>query len=125
MWPTLSQRLNHTNSLDIFYSGVEPHQLEVIAKLSNVRARGRVSQAQVCVFVCLCLRAWLCAGCSVLSEKTNVCLQLAQELLAADVWAYPQTFAETGCIASLEAQRAGCVVIARNFTSLPEMIGDR
>jgi predicted O-linked N-acetylglucosamine transferase (SPINDLY family)/glycosyltransferase involved in cell wall biosynthesis len=46
--------------------------------------------------------------------------ELAAELARADVLAYPSTFAETGCIAAMEALAAGLDVVSSRLGALPE-----
>ena len=42
-----------------------------------------------------------------------------------DILLYPTDFVETYCICALEAQRAGCFVIASELGSMPHTVGDR
>jgi predicted O-linked N-acetylglucosamine transferase (SPINDLY family) len=46
--------------------------------------------------------------------------ELAAELARADILAYPSIFAETGCIAAMEATAAGLDVVASRLGALPE-----
>lgn len=46
--------------------------------------------------------------------------KLAQEMKGATVFAYPTRFAETACIAALEAMAAGAVVISSDHGALSE-----
>jgi glycosyltransferase involved in cell wall biosynthesis len=51
--------------------------------------------------------------------------ELAQKMREAEIMAYPNEGHETYCMAALEAQAAGCVVVCRNFSGLAETVGDR
>jgi len=50
--------------------------------------------------------------------------ELAIEQLKSSLWAYPTTFTETFSITAVEAQRAGCPVIASNYAGLQTTVGD-
>ncbi len=49
---------------------------------------------------------------------------LARELMKASIFAYPNTFEETCCIAAMEAMAAGCALVSSAFGALPDTIGD-
>lgn len=50
--------------------------------------------------------------------------QLARELMRSSVMVYPNFIFETCCITALEAQAAGCPVVASANSALPETVGD-
>lgn len=49
---------------------------------------------------------------------------LAEAQLSSTLWAYPTDFEEVFCITGIEAQRAGCVVVASNYAALQTTLGD-
>lgn len=51
--------------------------------------------------------------------------ELAKEMLASGVWAYPTWFTETSCITAMEAQAAGLYCVATPIAALPETVGER
>lgn len=50
---------------------------------------------------------------------------LAKQIMTCSALFYPNQFVETSCIVALEAQAAGCPVLASNTGGLPETVSDR
>ena len=50
-------------------------------------------------------------------------LRLARELMRSGIFIYPNAIFETCCITALEAQAAGCAVVASANSALPETVG--
>lgn len=50
--------------------------------------------------------------------------ELAKEMLAASLWAYPTSFLETFCITAVEAMAAGLNIVTTATGNLPDIIGD-
>ena len=50
--------------------------------------------------------------------------QLAEELLSAQMWAYPSIWQEEFCIAGLEAMAAGLFIVTSDLGALPDTLGD-
>jgi glycosyltransferase involved in cell wall biosynthesis len=50
--------------------------------------------------------------------------QLSREYMKSAVYTYPNIIGETCCITALEAQAAGCPVVASAFSALPETVGE-
>ena len=51
-------------------------------------------------------------------------MRLATEMAKTENWAYPCTFAETSCIAAMEANYAGCRIMTTDLGALKETLGD-
>ena len=51
--------------------------------------------------------------------------ELAKRMQEAEIMAYPNEGHETYCMAALEAQAAGCVVVCRDFSGVAETVGER
>ncbi|ALL13540.1 glycosyltransferase family 4 protein [Caulobacter henricii] len=49
--------------------------------------------------------------------------RLAEEMLSADIWAYPTTFIETSCIVMMEGAAAGCMLVGSDIGALRETSG--
>ncbi len=49
--------------------------------------------------------------------------ELASELVKCRVFAYPNIFPETSCIAAMEALAAGCAAVTSRLAALPETVG--
>jgi glycosyltransferase involved in cell wall biosynthesis len=50
--------------------------------------------------------------------------ELAIEQLKSSLWAFPTSFEEVFCISAIEAQAAGCPIIASNYAGLQTTVGD-
>lgn len=60
----------------------------------------------------------------VITHGSVVQRELARHLMSSSILAYPNTFAETGCITALEAQAAGCVIVSSELAALRESVKD-
>lgn len=64
-------------------------------------------------------------------RKTDGCVvhgnvlqkQLSRELMRSSIWIYPTHVSETSCISAMEAQAAGCAIVASALGALPETVG--
>ncbi len=50
--------------------------------------------------------------------------ELAKEYMRSAIWSYPTNFEETGCIAAMEAQAAGCAIVTSFLGALEETVGN-
>lgn len=49
--------------------------------------------------------------------------QVREALKKAHIFAYPNIWPETSCLAAIEAMSAGCAIVAPDFAALPETLG--
>ena len=57
-------------------------------------------------------------GMNLFDYKTNK--EIKEALKDVNIFAYPSTFAETSCLAMIEAAAAGCSIVSTNLGALPE-----
>jgi glycosyltransferase involved in cell wall biosynthesis/tetratricopeptide (TPR) repeat protein len=50
--------------------------------------------------------------------------ELAQEMLQGDLWTYPTSFIETGCITGMEAMAAGLIPVTSRLGAITDVVGD-
>jgi glycosyltransferase involved in cell wall biosynthesis len=73
----------------------------------------------------LALKELLSKDSSIVMHNNLIQKDLAQSIMNCSALFYPNQFVETSCIVALEAQAAGCPVIASNSGGLPETVSDR
>ncbi len=69
-----------------------------------------------------CLEARLASTPGVVFHGRVGQVELAKSFLQSQLWLYPTDFLETSCISAMEAQAAGCKLVATRCGALPETV---
>lgn len=97
-------------------------ELKVFAGLSVYDTDKPFQGPQVREFESLKRQLVTLPGCTLCGNARQA--ELARELMRSALFVYPNTTFETFCITALEAEAAGCPVIASANSALPETVGD-
>jgi glycosyltransferase involved in cell wall biosynthesis len=110
-WPEI-RRMRPDARLRVFYG------FGTWEKMAE-RRRDRVAQLQVSIMRSR-LSAMVDQGVTFCGRHGQVVL--ADQYMRAAFWLYPTDFRETSCITAMEAQAAGCDVVATRLAALPETV---